>query len=59
VAYVRNALQGKDEFVHAKAEIEEATQAFISSMGYLTARMGAQLLLHDKTDKRQKVLEWI
>lgn len=32
---------------------------FISSMGYLTARMGAELLLHDKTEKRQKVLKWI
>jgi hypothetical protein len=55
---VSNALD-QNEFVKAKATIQEAIGAYTISMGSLTAIMGAELLQHDKTEKRQKVLQWL
>ena len=59
VAYVRNALQDMDKFVWAKVEIGLAKEAFITLMGYLMMRIGAELLRNNKTEKRQNVLKWI
>jgi hypothetical protein len=55
---VSNALD-QNKFVEAKAAIQEASGAYSASMGSLTAIMGAELLQHDKTEKRQKVLQWL
>jgi hypothetical protein len=44
---VSNALD-QNEFVKAKAAIQEASSAYTASMGSLTAIMGAELLQHDK-----------
>jgi hypothetical protein len=49
----------QNEFVKGKASIQEASSVYTASMGSLTAIMGAELLQHDKTEKRQKVLQWL
>lgn len=50
---------GGKEFATAKQSIDDAATRYKDSMGYLTITMTAELLHHDKDDKREKVLEWV
>ena len=47
------------DFTAAKAKVTGATNAYVKSMGFLTAKMTSQLLLHDKEEAREKVLNWL
>lgn len=48
-----------DGFVDAKRKIEKMTEVYSASMNALAVTMGGELLRHDKTEKRQKILEWV
>jgi hypothetical protein len=47
------------DFNAAKAKVSDAAAAYAKSMGFLTAKMTAELLLHDKEEKREKVRHWL
>lgn len=59
VGRAKTVLIDKTEFVDAKAEIDIQVQKYHNAMGSLTATMGAELLKHDKEEKRQKILQWL
>jgi hypothetical protein len=46
-------------FVDAKRKIEKMIEVYLASMNALAVTMGGELLRHDKTEKRQKILEWV
>jgi hypothetical protein len=47
------------DFTPEKAKVTDATNAYVNSMGFLTAKMTAQLLRHDKEEEKEKVLDWL
>jgi hypothetical protein len=53
------AFFGGKEFDGAKIAIDDAAQEYTRSMGFLTATMTAELLFHDKSDRRQQILIWL
>lgn len=50
---------GSGNFRAAKKNIEESASRYKDSMGYLTVSMTAELLHHDKDEKREKILDWV
>ena len=50
---------GTSEFVDAKRKIEKMIEVYSASLNSLAVTIGGELLRHDKTEKRQKVLEWL
>jgi hypothetical protein len=46
-------------FQVAKKNLEDAATRYKDSMGYLTVSMTAELLHHDKDEKREKTLDWV
>lgn len=55
---VKNLFGGTD-FTDAKQSIDSAVRRYSESMGFLTATMTAELLLHDMSDRREKILSWL
>ena len=53
------AFFGGNEFEGAKSAIDTAAQKYVESMGFLTATMTAELLHHDKNERREKMLIWL
>jgi hypothetical protein len=58
-SYVKSAFEGGQQFIDAKARIQERITAYTASMGFLTATMGEELLQQDKSERRRKVLNWL
>jgi hypothetical protein len=52
-------LLSRPDFAAAKSDVDAAATAYTKSMGFLTAKMTAKLLLHDKDEKREKILNWV
>jgi hypothetical protein len=46
-------------FHAAKRKLEDAATRYKDSMGYLAVSMTAELLHHDKDEKREKTLDWV
>jgi hypothetical protein len=55
---VKAFFRGK-EIDGAKSAIDSAGQKDKDSMGYLTATMTAELLHHDKGERREQILTWL
>jgi hypothetical protein len=55
---VKSLLESK-EYVDSKKKIESAIKVYSESMGYLTATMSAELLRHEKDERREKIINWI
>lgn len=53
------SLLGTKEYADSKKKIESAIRTYSESMGYLTATMTAELLRHDKDERREKIINWI
>lgn len=53
------SLLGSKEYVDSKEKVERAIKSYSESMGYLTATMTAELLHHDKDERREKIINWI
>lgn len=53
---VVKAFFGGKEFDEAKSAIDDAANKYRDSMGFLTATMTAELLHHDKDERRDKIL---
>lgn len=56
---VKRTIASHSKFTSARDDITKAVNEFTGSMGYLTGRVGVELLRNDQKDKRQKVLDWV